>query len=384
MKVALVHYWLVSMRGGERVLESLCRMFPDADVFTHVVDRNAISRDIASHRIETTFISRLPRPLKMYQRYLPLMPQALEALDLSDYDLIISNEAGPAKGIIPGPNTVHLCYCCSPMRYIWDQYHVYRRNAGWFTRAVMPPLAHYLRLWDVSAAARVDHFLADSHHVAKRIGKFYHRRADVVYPPVAVDAFRPARADEIGDYYLWAGQLVSYKRPDIAVEAFRRNGRKLLVIGEGEERGPLEKGAPANVQFLGAQPFSALQHHFARCRALIFPGEEDFGIVPVEVQAAGRPVIAYGKGGALETVKDGETGILFPDCSADGLAEGIERFEASGLADTCRDACVANASLFSERHFQDGIANALAGLGVLRSERRSAPVPVDPPISTVV
>jgi len=364
VKVAIVHYWLVSMRGGERVLESLCRMFPDADVFTHVVDRDAISKDIASHTIKTTFISRLPAPRRMYQKYLPLMPMALESLDMSQYDLIISNEAGPAKGIIPGPDCVHICYCCSPMRYIWDQYHVYRHNAGFFTRFVMPPLAHYLRIWDVSSSARVDKFLADSNHVANRITKFYRRDADVVYPPVAVDAFTPVPPEELGDYYLWAGQLVRYKRPDVAIEAFRRTGKKLVVIGEGEERKALEKISGDNITFLGAAPFSALKQHFARCKALVFPGEEDFGIVPVEVQAAGRPVIAYGKGGALDTVIDGKTGILFPESSVEGLIAAIDRFEASGLAQTCTADCVANAASFSEENFQAGIRQALAECGV--------------------
>lgn len=364
MKVALIHYWLLSMRGGERVLESLCRMFPDADVYTHVIDPSRISADITSHNIQTTFISKLPAAKRLYQKYLPLMPMALESLDLSSYDLIISNESGPTKGIIPGPDTVHICYSCSPMRYLWDQYHVYRHNAGFLTRLVMPPLVHRMRIWDVTTAARVDKFLADSNHVANRIRKFFRRDAVVVFPPVAVHEFEPAPADEIGDYYLWAGQLVRYKRPDIAVEAFNRTGRKLLVIGEGEERRRLEKIAGDNITFLGSQPFSMLKYHFARCKALIFPGEEDFGIVPVEVQAAGRPVIAYGYGGALDTVVDGKTGILFKQVDADGLNAAIERFETSGLSDTCTADCVANASTFTEKNFQDGIRAALAECGI--------------------
>lgn len=364
MKVAIVHYWLVSMRGGERVLESLCRMFPDADVYTHLVDRKAISKDIARHNIQTTFISKLPAPQRMYQKYLPFMPLALESLDMSDYDLIFSNEAGPAKGIIPGPNSVHICYCCSPMRYIWDQYHIYRQNAGPFTKFVMPPLAHYLRIWDVSSSARVDKFLADSTHVANRITKFYRRDADVVYPPVAVDAFTPAPPEELGDYYLWAGQLVRYKRPDIAIEAFRRNGKKLVVIGVGEEEAALKKIASDNITFLGATPFSVLKQHFARCKALVFPGEEDFGIVPVEVQAAGRPVIAYGKGGVLDTVIDGRTGVLFSDSTVEGLIRAVDAFESTSLATTCTEDCLANAALFSEANFQSGIKKALAEFGI--------------------
>lgn len=362
-KVALVHYWLVGMRGGERVLESLCRMFPDADIYTHVVDHGAISKTLARHEIKTTFISKLPLAKRLYPKYLPLMPLALESLDLTGYDLIISNEAGPAKGIVPGPDTPHLCYCCSPMRYIWDQYHMYRGNAGFFTRFVMPPLAHYLRMWDVTSSARVDHFMADSRHVANRITKFFRRPAAVVYPPVAIEEFRPVPQDQVEDYYLWAGQLVRYKRPDIAIEAFKRNGKKLVVVGQGEERERLERDCGDNITFLGGVPFSQLKEHFARCKALIFPGEEDFGIVPVEVQAAGRPVIAYGKGGALDTVIDGKTGILFKPSTTDGLIAAIERFEQSGLAERCADDCVANAAGFSEANFQAGVREALAEVG---------------------
>lgn len=364
MRVAIVHYWLVGMRGGERVLESLCRMFPDADIFTHVVDRNAISKEIAKHKITTTFISKLPAPRRMYQKYLPLMPMALEALDLTSYDLIISSEAGPAKGVIPGPDSVHICYCSSPMRYVWDQYHVYRQNAGFFSRLLMPPIAHYLRLWDTSSSLRVDRFLANSNHVAHRIKKFYRRESDVVPPPVAIHEFAPVGQEDLGDYYLWAGQLVHYKRPDVAIEAFRRNGKKLVVIGEGEEKARLEKLAGDNISFLGATPFAALKDHFARCKALIFPGEEDFGIVPVEIQAAGRPVIAYGKGGALDTVVDGKTGILFPECSADSLVSAIERFEASNLSENCMADCIANAASFSEENFQAGVRRALQQEGI--------------------
>lgn len=374
MKVAIVHYWLVSMRGGERVLESLCRMFPDADVYTHLVDRNAISKDIARHNIQTTFISKLPAPRRMYQKYLPFMPLALESLDMSGYDLIISSEAGPTKGIIPAANSVHLCYCHSPMRYLWDQYHIYRQGAGRFTRFLMPFLTHYLRLWDVSTSNRVDKFVANSQHVANRIEKFYRRDSKIVYPPVAVNAFTPSPCEERGDYYLWAGQLVRYKRPDIAIEAFRRTGKKLVVIGEGEEKAALEKIAGDNITFLGATPFSALKQHFARCKALVFPGEEDFGIVPVEVQAAGRPVIAYGKGGVLDTVIDGKTGILFPESTVDGLVEAIERFEASGLSETCTEDCLANAASFSEANFQAGIVQALAECGITYGGAGAQPV----------
>lgn len=352
------------MRGGERVLESLCRMFPEADIYTHVIKPDGISRVISSHNIKTTFISRLPASKRLYQSYLPFMPIALEMLDLSGYDLIISSESGPAKGIIPPPGAVHLCYCHSPMRYIWDHYHIYRAQAGRLKRWVIDPLFHYLRLWDYSSSVRTDKYIANSRFVAKRIKKYYNRDAMVLFPPVAVDEFAPVSASERGDYYLWAGQLVRYKRPDIAIEAFNRTGKKLVVIGEGEEKSSLEKVASDNIVFLGSTSFDELKHYFARCQALVFPGEEDFGIVPVEVQASGRPVIAYGKGGVLDTVIDGKTGLLYSECSVEGLCAAIEQFEASNLSDTCSDDCVANAGSFAEPRFHAGIRAALEECGI--------------------
>ena len=322
-RVALVHYWLVGMRGGEKVLEALCRMFPDADIFTHVYDPNAMSATINAHRVIETAVGRLPMAKRLYQSYLPFMPRALEQLDLTGYDLVISSEAGPAKGVIVSPDAYHLCYCHSPMRYLWDQYHIYRENAGLLSRTMMPLLSHNLRMWDVTSAARVDAFAANSHHVANRIRKYWRRESEVVHPPVDVDAFAPAPEAEIGDYYLWAGELAPYKRPDLAVEAFRKLGLPLLVIGGSEkQRARLAKTAPDNVTFMGKVPFDTLKHHLARCKALVFPGEEDFGIVPVEAMASGRPVIAYGRGGALDTVVDGRTGMLFKDQSVDGLPVG--------------------------------------------------------------
>lgn len=355
MRVAIVHYWLVGMRGGERVIESLCRIFPEADIYTHVVDRNAISKLLARHTIRTTFIAKLPFARRLYPKYLPLMPQALEALDLTGYDLIISSEAGPAKGVIAGPGALHICYCHSPMRYIWDQYHVYRRSSRLLTRFLMPFLSHYLRIWDVTSAARVDLFLANSQFVASRVSKYYRRSATVVAPPVAVEEFCPVSPGDLGDFYLWVGELVTYKRPDIAIDAFNRNGKKLVVIGDGPERKKLEKLASDNIAFLGKAPFDVLKRHYATCKALVFPGEEDFGIVPVEVQAAGRPVIAFGKGGVLETVVDGKTGLFFSDPSADGLNEAIARFEATNLGDTCLESCQDNAEKFSEENFRKQI-----------------------------
>jgi glycosyltransferase involved in cell wall biosynthesis len=359
MKVALVHYWALGMRGGERVLEALCRMYPDADIVMHVADESQLSSTIVRHRIRKTFIAKLPFAKRFYQRYLPLMPLALELIDLTEYDLVISCEAGPAKGVIVRPDALHLCYIHSPMRYIWDQFFVYRRTAGRLTRWMMGPIAHYLRLWDVASAARVDRFVANSSFVASRVRKYYRRDADVVYPPVSVEAFSPCPADEVGDYYLWVGELVSYKRPDLAVEAFTRNGRRLLVVGDGAERRRLEAAAGPNVSFLGKLPFAELKTTMAACRALIFPGQEDFGIIPVEVQASGRPVIALGAGGALETVVDGETGVIFPEASVASLQQAVERFERATWDEAATARCVANAARFDEARFRRGIEAAV-------------------------
>ncbi|SLN53333.1 GDP-mannose-dependent alpha-(1-6)-phosphatidylinositol monomannoside mannosyltransferase [Roseivivax jejudonensis] len=363
-RVAIVHYWLVGMRGGERVIEALCRMFPGADLFTHVADRAALSDALNRHRIVETRIGRLPMARRFYQKYLPLMPRALEELDLSGYDLVISSESGPAKGVIAPPGAPHLCYCHSPMRYLWDQYHVYRGGAGRLTRALMPRLAHDLRQWDVTSAARVDGFAANSSFVAERIRKYWRRDADIVHPPVAVDDFAPVARGELGDFYLWASELAPYKRPDLAVEAFRRLGKPLVVIGGPDATvRELRRAAGPQTTFLGKVPFAELRARMARCRALIFPAEEDFGIVPVEIMASGRPVIAYGRGGALDTVVDGETGLFFPEQSVEALIDAVERFERSELSSAGPDACVARARGFAEPAFRAGIARALAGIG---------------------
>jgi glycosyltransferase involved in cell wall biosynthesis len=365
-RVAIIHYWLIGMRGGEKVLEALCRMFPQAEIFTHVYDPERTSPLIRSHKIHTTSIAGLPFAKKLYQKYLPLMPLALEDLDLTGFDLVISSEAGPAKGVIAPPDALHLCYCHSPMRYIWDQYHVYNRSAGLLTRAVMPHIAHKLRIWDVTSAARVDGFIANSRHVEQRINSYWRREAQVVHPPVAVGDFGPAQGSEqLGNFYLWAGELAPYKRPDIAIEAFNRLGLPLVVIGgpEKTER-QLAKKANQNIRFLGHVPFDKLRRYLASCKALIFPGEEDFGILPVEAMASGRPVIAYGRGGALDTVIDRRTGLLFPEQTTDCLEAAVRSFEQEGLDRLPACDLIAHARQFSEDHFRAGILRALSDHGM--------------------
>jgi len=325
MKVAIVHYWLVGMRGGEKVVEALCRIYPEADIFTHVYVPEAVSPEIRRHKVMTSFINRLPRAAKLYQKYLPLMPLALEQLDLRGYDLIISSESGPAKGIVPPPGSMHICYCHSPMRYIWNMFHEYRERSGFVTRALMPFLAHYIRNWDSASANRVDNYIANSETVAARLHRYYRRASTVIHPPVDVDAFEVLPKDEVEDYCLMAGELVGYKRPELAVEAFNRSGRRLVVVGGGEMLNELRRIAKPNVAILGPQPFSTLRHLYSRCQALIFPGEEDFGIVPVEAMASGRPVLAFRRGGATETVVDGVTGLFFDEQSIEAIIEVEQR-----------------------------------------------------------
>jgi glycosyltransferase involved in cell wall biosynthesis len=325
VRVAIIHYWLVGMRGGEKVIEALCEMYPQADIFTHVYVPEMVSDRIRQHRIIPTFINALPRAAKMYKTYLPLMPLALEQLDLRGYDLIISSESGPAKGIIAPADALHVCYCHTPMRYIWNMYHDYRNSAGRLTRLMMPPLAHYLRMWDVSSAARVDSFVANSATVAERIHRYYGADSVVIHPPVDTTAFSVAAPSELGDYYLMAGELVSYKRPDLAVLAFNEMKLKLVVIGGGEMLDHIRRLAGPTVTVMGAQPFDVLKQHFARCRALIFPGEEDFGMVPVESMASGRPVIAFARGGATETVLNGVSGVFFAEQTVEGISAAVGR-----------------------------------------------------------
>lgn len=325
MKVALVHYWLVGMRGGEKVLEAMCRLWPDADIYAHVYDPGAVSETIRSHRVRTTFIQRLPAARRLYKTYLPLMPYALEALDLSAYDLVISSESGPAKGVVVRPDALHICYCHTPMRYVWDQMNAYRSEAGVIKRLSMTAFIPGLRQWDFLSAARVDRFVANSSFVRKRIEKYYRREATVIHPPVAAGNFSLAPAT--GDYYLAVGQLVRYKRFDLAVAALTALGRRLIVAGTGEEEKRLRKIAGPNVEFVGWQTDEKLAELMSNCRALVFPGEEDFGIIPVEAMAAGRPVIAYGSGGVLETVLDNKTGLFFGNPSVESLSSAILRFE---------------------------------------------------------
>lgn len=360
LRVAIIHYWLVGMRGGERVLEQLCMMFPDADIYTHACIPENISPLLRRHRITETFIARLPGGRKHYQKYLPLMPRALEELDLSGYDLVISSESGPAKGVIAPPDAVHLCYCHSPMRYIWDQYHGYKAGLSWPARKVFEALAPGLRSWDAISAQRVDRIVANSNFIARRVKRVWGREAGVVHPPVDLAAYG-LTGEPAGERYLFLSELVPYKRADLAIEAVRGTNRRLMIVGSGSERAKLEASAPPNVEFLGRVPDEKMAALYRSCRALLFPGVEDFGIVPLEAMACGRPVIALGKGGALDTVVDGVTGLLFEQQTAEALRHAMDRFEAEVEPDLDPARISAHAGGFGPESFRAEFAHALRG-----------------------
>jgi glycosyltransferase involved in cell wall biosynthesis len=356
-RVAIIHYWLVTMRGGERVIERLLHLFPNADIFTHVYAPEKMSDVIRARPVKTTFISRLPGSTKHYQKYLPLMPRALEELDLRGYDLVLSSESGPAKGVIAAPDALHLSYVHSPMRYLWDHYHDYRETAGVVSRMLMPVLFHGLRAWDTSSAQRVDRLVANSNFIRRRIARAWGRDASVVHPPVATHLFGPSA--DVEPHYLWIGQMTPYKRADLAVEAFNRLGLPLLMVGDGEMAAELRRKAGPNIRFIERLDLRGLQNAYATARALIFTAEEDFGIVPVEAMASGRPVIAYGKGGALDSVVPHVSGMFFDRQTPESLIMAVEAFER-WLPDFDPAAAVAQAQKFAPRHFDDGMIAALA------------------------
>jgi glycosyltransferase involved in cell wall biosynthesis len=337
LRIAIVHYWFVNRRGGERVVEAMAKMFPGADLFSLVVDPERLHPTLRERSINTSFLQKVPGGRRWHRHLLPFYPLALEQFDLSDYDLVLSSESGPAKGVLTNSRTCHVCYCHSPMRYLWDFYHGYKngRALGALSRPVFLLASHYLRMWDAASAQRVDHFVANSRTVQARIRKHYRREAAVIHPPVGVHA--GYLASRIEDYYLFAGQLVDYKRVDIAIEVCNRLGRRLHIVGEGEQYKTLRRLAGPSITFCGPLSDRDLREQYAHCRALIFPGEEDFGMVPVEAMSFGRPVIAYGRGGATETVRGfspldtsvaaTSSGVFFEEQTAESLMKAVREFE---------------------------------------------------------
>ena len=362
MKTAIVHYWLVNMRGGEKVIEALLEMFPDADIFTHVYDPGNMSDLVNSHKVYTSYIQKLPFAKKMYQKYMPLMPRALLEFNLQNYDLVISSESGPAKGVVPNPNAYHICYCHSPMRYLWDMYHEYFRKSNPFVRFFMKRLIPDLRLWDAVSANLVDFFIANSGYVAKRINRYFNRQAAVVFPPVDIEKFLSAERQP-KDFYLFFGQLTGYKRADLAIEACIASGRKLVVAGAGAKEAEKAKYEKSGlVSFKGRVSDEQVRELYASARALLFPGIEDFGIIPVEAQAAGCPVIAFRDGGALETVIENVTGVFFDEQNSSSLINAMDRFEAAeaGGAFSQRGVFLDHVRQFTPEAFKEKIAKIIA------------------------
>ena len=351
-KTALLHYWLIGMRGGEMVFSQLCDLFPDADVFTHALLKNKISPEITSHKVRESFIARLPFGRTHCQKYLPLMPLALKGWDLSDYDLIISSESGPVKGVRKRKDAFHICYCHTPMRYLWDLYDFYYSTTGVGGKVAMRLFKENLRRYDLKSAESVDEFIANSKFIAGRIKRIYGRESTVIHPPVDVEYFAGGPERE-RSFYLLAGQLVAYKRPDLVIEAFRKlPHQKLIVVGGGPMKKSLQKKAPKNVSFVTTENREKMRDLYSSAKALLFPGIEDFGIVPVEAQAAGCPVIALNFGGTAETVIGGVSGTFLREQSVSALLEAIEE-NASGKWD--KSVMFQHVEKFSVARFQEQI-----------------------------
>ncbi len=326
MKIAVVHDYFTQMGGAEKVAEELIRMLPTADLHTTVALPELMPPSLAGRRVGTTWMQNMPLMKEYYRLYFMLYPLAVRSLDLSAYDLVVSSSSGYAKGVRSNRDAIHVCYCHTPMRWVWsfDSYSS-RETMGMAKRLLLPPLIGALREWDKAASSAPDHFVANSKTVAERIERAYERTAEVIHPPIDVNRFRASNEQE--DYYLVLARLISYKRLDLAVEACTKLRRRLMVIGDGPDRARLMEKAGPTVTFLNRLSDEEVEHYAARCRALIFPGEEDFGMAPLEIAAAGRPTIAYRAGGAVETIIDGVTGVFFDRQEADSLAEAIQRFE---------------------------------------------------------
>lgn len=359
LRIALIHDWLTGMRGGERVLEAICELFPHADLFTLLHVPGKVSPTIARHNPRTSFVQRLPRAEQYYRYYLPLFPMAIEQFDLDGYDLVVSSSHCVAKSVVTPPRARHLCYCHTPMRYAWDQFDNYfgSRRVGLASHLARPILSHLAR-WDAATSTRPDRYLANSQYVAQRIRRYYNRAASVVHPPVDTTFYTPA--DTAPDrYFLIVAALVPYKRVDAAMKAAQRVGLPLKIVGEGPERARLEAEAGNTVEFLGRVPDDEVRELYRRALAVLVPWEEDFGIVPVEAHACGRPVVALGRGGVLDSVQDGVNGLLVDNDSEMAWTSALERVaEMSFDAATIR----ATAERFSRARFQTEILHAVESL----------------------
>lgn len=324
VKIALVHEWLTNVAGAERVLLQLHEIFPDAPIYTAVYDPSK-AKPFASLDIRTSILQNIPFMKSKRELLVPFAPFAFEQMDLTEYDVVISNTTIAAKGVLTKPHTVHISYCHTPPRYLWEPHLDPRASKGrlkWLRNRV----SHNLRIWDRVAADRVDHYIANSQYVANRIAKYYQREADVIYPPVDIEKFKPTKPENIKDYYLFASRLVNYKKCDVVIDAFNKTGMPLKIIGRGPERDNLQKRAKSNIEFLGYLSDEELKKYYAEAKAFVFAAEEDFGIVPVEAMAAGRPVLAYGQGGASESILPGVTGEFFKVQTPESLVDALGTF----------------------------------------------------------
>ena len=326
-----MHDYLNQYGGAEKVLEVFTEIFPDAPIYTLVYKPDLIKNILPGKEIRASFLQKIPFAVSRHRLFPPLMPFAVERFDLSDFDLVLSDSAAFSKGVITRPETLHICYCHTPIRYAWDDSHKYVRefNVPFWIKPLIPLFMNYLRLWDREAAFRVDKFICNSKFVAKRIKKYYKNKATIIYPPVDIDKFFPGR--ETGKYFLMVGRLLVYKRFDLAIDVFNELGTPLKIIGTGPEMNKLKKRANWNIEFLGEVNDEKLREYYQGCQALIFPQEEDFGIVALEAMACGRPVIAYRGGGALESVKEGETGLFFNEQKVDSLISVVKKFNSNNF-----------------------------------------------------
>jgi glycosyltransferase involved in cell wall biosynthesis len=327
LRVAIVHHWFVTRGGGERVAECLASLFPDAPIFTLLKLPEGIPDGLRDRTFQTSFLQKLPWVARHHRHMMPLYAAATESLDLRGFDLVISSDSGPVKGVRLDPGAIQICYCHSPMRYLYDGFAGYSTQMNGLVRAAFRLSAGRLRRWDQKAADRVTYFIANSHYVAERIQRIYGRTSEVIYPPIDLSLARSVA--EPGKHYLCAGRLVAYKQTSLLIEACERLGRSLRIVGTGPEEPGLRRIASRNIQFLGHLADDALWQEYAQCRALLFAADEDFGMVPLEAQACGRPVICFGAGGSLETVRNGETGVYFAEQTVESVMDGILRFEAA-------------------------------------------------------
>ncbi|MCK4892198.1 MAG: glycosyltransferase [Candidatus Pacebacteria bacterium] len=373
-KVALVHDFLTYFGGAEQVLASLHNLYPEAPIYTLLYDKNKMERYFPDAKIKTSFLNKLPKFIRKRKKYLlPLMPTAAETFDLRDFDTIISSSSSFGKGIITKPKTIHICYCHAPTRFLWDWHYNYlnENKIKGIKRILILPLLHYMRMWDKSASERVDQFVANSQNTANKIKKFYRRESVVIYPPaltgklkvhkVKSPSSRTVRLGRKNDYFLIISRLSPYKKIDIAVETFNKLGLPLIIIGDGQDRKRLEKMAEKNIKFLGFQPEEKLSQYYQNCYAFIFPGEDDFGITPIEAMSFGKPVLAFRKGGLIETMLEGVTGEFFDNPIPEILADGIRRLK-NNYNNYNPERIKQHAEKFSRKKFEENMKNVIEKL----------------------